>query len=475
MKDMQDNYAVIENCAAAIAQCDGILSAVEIRKQGKRFKILNQKTAQGELANVVEFVNELGWFADARTHRPWIAGHDGTGLMFRCIEIPQVEGDQAQQIIRVQAQASNPFGSDDLQAVWRCHNSGGLTKAMIVAGRKLQMANLAGRLENSGCCRICPTHQAVVQAWRTFFAGDDQQAVIISINDRDSLICVSDHGEMVNAAVIDIGRDDFSRQGTAAVQNFAQDMSSLADLFEVQLMDQARIFLLSDGSPQMRKIVDELARVNLSVQQSLPQLEVLDAEHTDQARLYELRYVLGLCALEIEGRTLDLAKGLWTSTGEKSQPWCSKLKAAAILLLASVLLLIFGSYHVDKQRLAKIEKAFSQNSDNVSIYSLWQKQKLMTALAQNRVNILGLIESINAAGNPSIEIDNFDYKAGRGVVISGVSKSTEDLYKFEQKLQAAKGIYDVKMKTRKISDKKRKGTGFNISFKYGRKTTLGKG
>lgn len=470
----QNNYTGTDKCTVAVAQCDGILAAVRMRKQRGQFEILDQNSSPGSLKKIEEYIKHIDWLYDAKNSEPWIAGHDGTGLMFRTIEIPRADEDHTNKIIRVQAQALMPFAPDNLQAVWKCRDQGNMQKVMVAAGQKQNLAGLTQNLEKFACSKICPIHHAIVGAWTNFFDSDDQPAVIISINQNDSLICLAEQGKLTNAGTIDIGIKDFQRNENAAAQNFAQLTNSLADMFDIDLAHQGRIRLLSDASAQMKNIAEKLNLANLPIEQSLPNTNVVKGQNLNQSEIYKLRYALGLCALEIDGDALDLAEGLWTLSDKKNRLKIGKLPAAISMVLAAMILLLVVSYQVDKHRLNSIEKAFAQSSENTSIYSLWQNQKLVATLAKNRVDILTLFETISQAADQSVEVDEFDYKLKKGVVITGVSKTNEALYKFEQNLQAVKNVSDVKMKTSKITDKNRKGVGFNISFKYHAKSKIDK-
>ena len=100
---------------------------------------------------------------------------------------------------------------------------------------------------------------------------------------------------------------------------------------------------------------------------------------------------------------------------------------------------------------------------------LIQRQKLIKAVAQQRPDILQLLNQINTGADKGILLDSFTFKKGRPVTINGQAPSTEQLYKFQDNLRSRKGVKEVKIQS-SSQDSKTKKFKFTITFHYGNLT-----
>ena len=481
MNDMNNNRTNSTHIRSVIAivEENNRLKGVELLKQDGFFRVRWTRAGKGNDTDWRKFASECGLsvdpaaLLDADSAGMVVAGFSTAGTIFNRTTVPDVEDQEIESIIELQAETRLPLPPEQIEMDWRADklDDGQLGVTMAVA-RKEQLQRFADNVRCFQPAKILLNCEGVVKVWQEFFSGKNQDGIVLSCGAHNTQVCLVKDGRLINAVVLDIGVDDFSPAGpeeqTQTSERFAQDMRSVFDLFGCSDQDQLPVFVLSDGSPTYVNIISSLSQAGLNARAALPDLERLKANSELSAEnLYEYRTPIGLALMALEGTSneLNVFKNLYSPAPKVAgKRWMYSTKVTCAIAAVMLALLAIVSYAVDIAGPKSIEKRLEASVSDVDMNLLVKRQQLIKAVARERPDLLELLEIVNESGERGIKLTSIYFKKGQPVSISGQASSNDQLSGYEKNLQKTKGVEKVNYTAN--TNTKSKNITFTITFQY---------
>lgn len=495
------NNKTRESGVIAVVQEESRLKAVELCKQGRAFELLWTKSGEASQMNLQTFVAPMlsceskngglsaGLRAKTDKGRDKIAvvGFDSAGVVFYRISVPAVREEEVAAMVRLQAESRLPLPAEQMEVVWRTGRvQDGQMSVTVAAARREQLQGFVENVRGFEPAKILLHGEGIVEAWRMFFSGNDEQAVVVSMGERNTQVCLAECGRLINAVSLDVGMKDFSTAGglaeqTETAERFAQDIESVLEWFGCAEGPQppknaagnpeprvTPVFVLSGGDRVIESIVSCLVSAGLNVRTALPEIQKLRAGTEFSAEeVYEYRVPIGLASMALEARAeeLNIFERLYNpAEKELKKRWFYSPKVTGAIAVVMLALLVTVLYVVDVAG----EKRWKGSEAEKNCNLLVQRHKLIRTVALQRPDLLGLLNEINSGESNGVMLDSFYFKKGQPVSISGQAEKAEQLYKFEKNLQDRKFIKDVKMTYNK--EPKGDKLKFTLTFNYKRFT-----
>ena len=476
--------------AIAIAQDGTRLKAVKLSKQGPTCDVLWTKSTKAGDLDWNAFELECGLAAETAGQeknsgdKTVVAGFDSAGVVFYCIELPTSGEEEIETMVKLQAEARLPLPAEQMELAWRADQTrNGILPVTIAAARKEPLQKFIENIRGFEPEKILLDCEGIVKAWRTFFSGDGTDAVVVSMTERNTQVCLAKNGRLSNAVVLDTGTEDLSVTNqdpfafvagrpidqTETAERFIQDIRSVLELFGYTGPAELPVFVLSDNSTAHEAIVTCLKSAGLNVRAAYPQTAKLDTRTTLSSEdIYEYRVPIGLALTALDGDAgqLDIFERLYIPAGAEKRTFSlySPKVAYAIAAVTLVLLLIIFAA-VDIVGPGVIEKRLGGTERGTPIHQLGERQKLINSLEAKRPDLLKLLNLINKAGSQGMLLDKLDFKSGRKASITGQAQRAEQVYEFQKNLLSQKGITDVKLQSA-TPDNKTKKLKFTMTFHY---------
>ncbi len=471
--------------AIAIAQEGSDLKAVKLERKGEAFEVLWTKSGEVSDGDWGTFAAECGLSTESTRHRKSrgdnvaVAGFGSTGVGFYRVGLPAARKDEIPAMVRLQAETLLPLPTEQMEMSWRAGQvRNGEMPVTIAAARR---EPLAGFLENIRCFEpenILLDCEGIVKAWRSLFSGDARDAVVVSLAERSTQVCLAEDGRLSNAVVLDIGTEDFCDTGqnpllsadsdlleqTVTTERFAQDMRSVLESFGY--VDTARlpIFVLSDGGSAIESIVSYLRSSGLNVTATLADSRKLVGQtELGVEQVYQYRVPIGLALMALDDMAgLNIFERVYNpAAAEEKRSILYSPKVAVAIVAIMLVVLGIVSYALD----IKSEKHLSALQAQAGFKDATQRQMLIKTVARQRPDLLELLSEINSGDNKGILLDSLHFKKGRPVTIRGQAPGNDQLYKFEENLLTKKGVKDVKTLSA-APDSKTKKIKFTMTFHY---------
>ena len=464
----------------AITHQDNKHQAIELREKGKAIEVLWTKSSIDSNGDWRGFAAECGLSVEPtvrkkiKSDRTVVVGFNTEGVAFYRINVPVVGKEETAAMVKLQAETRLPLPAERMELAWRADRQmkNGQVGVTIAAARKGPLQGFVGNVQSFEPTKILLDCEGIVKGWRTFFGGNEKNAVIVSMAARNTQVCLSEDGRLSNAVVLDIGIDDFTaepeEEQTQITERFIQDMRSVLELFGYADEAELPIVLLSDGGAEYVSIVSSLRSAGLNFRVALPDVKELRVPNeigVEGIYKYRVPIGLGLMALEAGDDELDIFEHLYRPTAKEEKiHWLHSPKIVGTIAALMLVLSIVVFCAVDVVSPGVIEKRLNASGSEADIDLLMQRQKLIKAVAQERPDLLDLLGQVNASGERGIKLENFHFKKGQPVTISGQASSKEQMYKFEESLQDRKNINSVK--TNPSIDTKTKKVKFTMTFHY---------
>jgi hypothetical protein len=349
----------------------------------------------------------------------------------------------------------------------------------IAAARREPLARFLESIRSFEPESILLDCEGVVKAWRALFSGNTRSAVVVSLTGRSTQVCLAEDGRLSNAAVLDIGTDDFADTGqstllsadsglleqTVATERFAQDMRSVLESFGCVDPAGLPVFVLSDGSSVIESIVSYLRSSGLNVTATLPDSRRLVGQMelgTDEAYQYRVPIGLALMALDDDMAELNIFERVYNpAAAEEKRSILYSPKVAVGIVAIMLVVLAVVSYALD----IKSEKHLSTLQAQAGFKDAVQRQMLIKSVARERPDLLELLNEINSGDNKGMLLDSLHFSKGQSVTIRGQAPGNDQLYKFQEDLLTKKGITGAKILSAS-PDSKTKKVKFTMTFHY---------
>jgi hypothetical protein len=459
---------------AAITQEENKLRAIGLREKGGRYEILWAKSKDGN-ADWRLFATECGLPTEPAAqistdgNKGVVIGYNSAGVAFYRLNVPAVGQEETAEIVKLQAETRLPLPADQMELAWRTDQAkNGQVGVTLAAARKEPLKRFVENVRAIGPAKILLDSEGIIKTWKTFFAGTEKTAVVLSMTARNTQVYLAENGQLSNAVVLDMGIEDFAvtNEAEQTSERFVQDMISVLGLFGYAKQMDLPIFLLSDGNAIYVSIASSLKAAGLNAQATQPnvrEMKIPDGIGIEGIYEYRVPIGLGLMALDGSREELNIFEQLYSPAAKKEKKhWLLSPKAACIIAGAMLALAVFVSYAIDVAKPGALEKRLSTSGSGIN--QLMQRQKLMKAVAQQRPDLLNLLGQINASGDSGIKLESFHFKKGQPVTITGQAPGNEQLYKFHKSLEDRSSIKNVK--TNPSQDSKTKKLTFTMTFHY---------
>jgi hypothetical protein len=463
--------------AIAISQENDRFKAVELRKQDGRFELLWAKSSEDDDRQLDVFAARSGLSieqAETDSNRIGIVGFNCAGVAFYRIWMPVVKEKELAAMVKLQTETRLPLRAEEVELAWRKGRVRDEEVAVTVAAAKRQrLQEFIEVVRNVEPAKILLDCEGIVEVWIRFFGGDVGSAAVVSIGARSTQVCLAEDGRLSNAAILDMGTEDFEEgledEQTEAAGGFAQDIRSVLELFGYAEPAELPVFVLSDGGIVVESIVSLLKSSGLDASIALPELKELRTPSEISAEeFYNYRVPIGLALAGLEERAeeLNLFERLYQPLKEeKKKHWLYSPKVVYAIAAVMLVVLVIVSYAIDVASPGAIEKRLKTSSSDTDISLLVQRQKLLRTVASERANLLELLEYINSSAGRGILLDTFHFKKGQPVSISGQVDNPDLLYKFQESLLTKKDIKNVEIPNAS-KDPKGDKFKFTVTFHY---------
>ncbi len=496
--DSQKQQSVI-----AIAKTDDELRAVELREHNGAFEVLWTKSSATGETNWQAFAAECGLSTGPKEHAQFddngekivVIGFDSAGTAFYRLNTPAVEKKEIEAIVKLQAESRLPLPVEQMEFAWRTDRiNNGQVAVTMAASRKQNVQAFVDKVRGIQPAHILLDCEAVIKTWKTLFSKSKKDAVIINAAARNTQACLIEDGQLSNSVTLDMGIKDFEdsvpEEQTETTERYIQDIRSVVDLFSHERTKELPVIVLSDGSAAFVSFISALKSAGLNAQAASPK----PAKQSAQIKLgaediykYRVQIGLALIAIDIDTDKLNLFEHVYNPAGkEKPQHWLYSPKVAYTITAVILALFVIISYAVAIARPDAIEEHIKASGAEADINMLMERQKLKKVIAQQRPDLLDLLNEITSCGqsnqrsqrnrpgrNNAIQLESFHFKKGQPVTITGQASNNDLFYSFEKNLEEKADIKDVKPSATQNTTnagapggERNRGIKFTITFHY---------
>ncbi len=494
----------------AIVKTDDELRAVELTEHNGTLKVLWTKSSAAGETNWQAFAAECGLSVGQIGQKHFnngnnkiiVVGFDSAGTAFYRFNMPAVEKKEIEAIVKLQAESRLPLPAEQMELAWRTDQiKNGQITITMAASRKQNVQVFVDKVSSLQPAQILLDCEAVVNVWKTLFSKSKKDLVIINASARNTQLCLVEDGQLSNSVALDMGIEDFvegkAEEATETTERFVQDIRSIVDLFSSERTAKLSVMVLSDGSVTYVSLASALKSAGMNAQVASPEparLSAQDKLSNDDIYKYRVPIGLALTALDTNTDKLNLFERLYNPAGkEKHQHWLYSPKFVYTTAASILVLFIIVSYAVTIARPGAIEKHIKASGAEADINMIMERQKLKKVIAQQRPDILDLLNEITSCSqsnqrpqrsrrgqSSSIQLESFHFKKGQPVTITGQAPNNDQLYSFEKNLEERTDIQEVKRSTTQniigsnatakgsgsAGNSRNRGTKFTITFHY---------
>jgi len=488
----------------AIAKTDDELRAVELRELNGAYEILWTKSSAAGETDWKAFAAECGLSTGPKEQTRFegsgekivVIGFDSAGTAFYRLNTPAVEKKEIEAIVKLQAESRLPLPVEQMEFAWRTDRMihDGQVAITMAASRKQNVQAFVDKIRDIQPAQILLDCEAVIKTWKTLFSKSKKDAVVINVAARNTQACLIEDGQLSNSVTLDMGIKDFEdstpEEQTETTERYIQDIRSVVDLFSHKRTKELPVIVLSDGGAAFVSFISTLKSAGLNAQAALPKsAKQLTQIKLDAEDIYKYRVQIGLAltAIDIDTDKLNLFERLYNPAGrEKQQYWLYSPKVAYSIAAVVLALFVIISYAVTTARPGAIEEHIKASGAEADINMLMERQKLKKVIAQQRPDLLDLLNEITSCGqssqraqrsrpgqNSAIQLESFHFKKGQPVTITGQASSNDQFYSFEKNLEEKADIKDVKPSATQNTTNantpggaRKRGIKFTITFHY---------
>ncbi len=469
----------IPHVLIAVTRDETDFRAVEVRQHDQTVEIVWARRAPAGDGGWGDFAGRCGFSVDAagkrsgpRSGAPAVVGLDMNAVAFYRMDVPRVSDEETGGIVRMQAESLLPLPPDQMEVAWRPMPSlNGKVDVTLAAARRDTLIKFAEQVRDFQPRSILLSCEGVARAWRTLFGGSEGRAVVLSLGAHQTQVCLVLDGVVANAAVVETGLAELSGIGAAPVdvtERFTQDMRTALAAFGWKEADPWPVAVLSDGGPEIDRVVATLQEAGFEAKACLPVTPRVKTPADFGIRdFYEYRSALGLALLGLDAAAggLDLFEQIRHVEQQKKDKIARHSTwLAAGIAAAALLAFLASSYAVDVIKLKRLSPLVNQ----AGFAEARERQVLLKNIAAHRPDLLDLLTEINAGDNPGIVLDSFHFKKGQLVTIVGQADTDEQMRKFQRNLMncKSKALKDVDVLANTTRDSKTKKVKFTMNLNY---------
>jgi len=431
--------------------------AVQMRPSGTGYELLSYCDNEADLAP-----------ADST-----VVGFDSSRAAFYRIMVPPVREEQLPNLIRMQAETLLPLPLEQMELAWRPGvEIDGKTAVTITAGRSIQLERFFQDVQDYNPSRIILDCEAVIKAWQGFYAGGLEFAVVIYLGESSSHVCLTQNGMLSHAVTLELGRDDLisAQPDRTNLQRFSHDLHHALQLFDIQPEKQVPIYLLCPDLQSYQGFTHHLSQMELNIQAAMPNRDQLTCSGSFSAEMfYEYLAPLGLAlmGMDAESEELKLFQRILPDKDTRQAGFSlPSLKVSAIF--AAVMLIAFGGafyLHTYTQVKDLDEEMFLIKDSGIDLREITREQNIKKAIAQDRIDLLVLIEKTSGCAPRGVELDKVIYQKGRQITVEGQTTRQELIYSFTANLKKQPVFRQVLLQNQN-PDTRGNRINFTVKFDY---------
>jgi hypothetical protein len=392
---------------------------------------------------------------------------DSGVISFYRIAIPPVKPAQAKSIIEMQAESLLPLPMQRMKIGYRIDDAKSGKCPVILAAARLDSIDRQLEMARTISAEaVILDAQAVVAAWTSLFAVRHKNAVVIHVCQKKSLVVLVESSRLCHAATIDVGFDDLCSvdRASSSAALFRHDLRNVLDMFDVDAYEN--VFVLSPEQNTYAALIETLNSANIRAAASMPVPEKFSPTTTlDPGDIIEYLEPLGtaLAVLDDEVDRIDIVGQIHQDEKDQNKTTSFEKLINACIALALVLAMFFAvSKVIDKANLARVP------IDGVS--EILAQRKARKLVAQKRVDLLEVIEMLEAALPKGMKIKSFSCERGKPMSISSTASSLDQILVFQDSL-----LKELKERqtdepnvnfTASKPDEKKKTMNFKMTFHY---------
>jgi Tfp pilus assembly protein PilN len=466
IRNVSDTSKLKAYSSIAITQRGEQLYAACVKKHGADFELIWTKTSEPGQTDFSAFAEQIIDSHTENDQQKIVAGFNAEGVVFYRLQMPKVASEELATMVKLQAESKFPLPAEEMVHCWQ--SIGEKNKNIpvtVAAARKALLDQFASKVKNFDPDKILLDSQGIVQAWHSFFGGNNDPAIIVDVGRLTTRICLALEGKLAHSVTIDAGSEDF-QDDDQSTDRFAQDCWSVSDLFGAADLSKLPVFVLSDGSSALTKVVSSLTAAGFGAKEAEVDLKKLK-DVGDKQQVYHSRAAIGLAAIALNDKyqQLDLFASVYTPMSKQvKKSWLLSPRLATLAAAAALILLVVVSYAVDVKSLKDI-KTRVDSAESIDCAQVIAKNKMIKIVAAQRGDVLGLLKKINTTEAPGITLNSINYKRGQKIAIAGQAQSDQQLYQFQKNLLSNNLIESVDIESVK-KDPKGGKLNFTISFHY---------
>ncbi len=461
----------------AVAKDDARFKAVEVCQRDGQVEVLWSRSLPAAERTWSDFATECGFTSSAggsdktsKRHAASVVALEPTGVVFYRVKVPAVGPEEMAAIVRMQAESLLPLPAQQIEVAWRTSpTTNGKVDVTLAVARKDYLQRFAGSVQDFQPGRILLSCEGTARVWRSLFGGGVRQALVVSIGEEHTQVCLVLDGLVTQAVVLDTGMAALTAapehaEAGETTERFARDLQAVLSSFGWDARSDWPVVVLSDGSPGIDRIVASLQAAGLPAEAAVPTSQELTVPAGfGAAETYDYRVPLGLALTALDGpaATLDLFEHLGAGEQQKVDAGRRSVVLAGALAVVMFIALILTWYAVD---LALARRLKAQVADP-NFEAARQHQVLLQTVARHRPDVLQLLLDVNAGQNDGVMLDSIHFKKGQAVTVTGQVDKEQQMWKYEANLREQKGITGVVF-TNTPPDPKTRKIKFTVTFQY---------
>lgn len=445
----------------------GAFKAVRLRSAPRGYELLDRRCDDSGKAHWPWFGDGGAAESSQGARDDVVVGYESRGVGYYRFSLPNVGPQEMESLVQLQAESHVPLAIDEMEFGWQSGSErNGKVSILLAAGRRVELEKFAREVSRFRPARILLDCEGIVAVWRELFGGSDDAAVIVDIGDKHTRICRADHGRLSQAITVDVGSDSLWRDGAldhAPAEQLGQDIRGALDMFG----GECAVYVLADEVAIGHGVGEYLAEAGLEVGACELSDRLTGAVSSDEVYRYRVPIGLALRAMASDSGELGLFDRIHlTGQESKARPKWYSLKLAGVLAGLMVIVFLLIAYQADVGQLARYEQLWGSLEGKVDVAALMRERGARKYIAGSRADMLDLYSLINQARPKGMMLDSIDFKKGRPVKISGVAKSREEMFKFQESLGDQKGLGGVRIESSSTVDEKKKNIKFSMTCNY---------
>ena len=397
---------------------------------------------------------------------PVVIGLDSARLRFLEIALPPADAAQLPLLIRTQAEAQLPLDGDRMQLAWRLSPSAQGFDCTVAAARLDATDAALGKLSLNGqLTALVPDAAGFAELRGRFFAPTPEVCIVLRQRPDGFSLILLDGAVPARCAIIHADPSDIAVRPALVMQDIRMELETLQQWQGRRLP----IYLWPDDTPFMQEIGSSLTQAGWDVGTLQADRSALNQAKLDVAdELYGPPFdAAGLAMLGLSGRALAfdfLQTQRLAQPAEDAKRRRTRLIRAVWAMAVLALLCAAVGYWSLTLQVRQLRRELAAEVDDLKAETLLHRQAYQEAAARARLDLLELIESIQASRDGML-LDSIEFEKGKPVKLIATAGGYEQVYTFQKKLEAQNGVSQIRLIDPRLDERTRQ-VRFTMQFQY---------